>query len=385
MDFDSFKSELTILANRTQEFEKCSHSWKLWLTPTQILTILKVGLNQLSLRNELILNKTFSELSAFDNFLKNWETERRELATELDNRFSDQSGDVKISAFRNGWYLAWIGELERRHPSLAEGGSMKLAQEITEMKTAILEKRRISRHMALLRLREQVSTQLEFNRLGNRLTYRELSHQVSKKRLRWSIRKLVEEMGNEVFRLLPCWLASPETVSALFPLQQNFDLVIFDEASQCPVERGLPAMLRGKQVVIVGDSKQLRPSDLYRVKWESEEEGLEYEAESLLELAGHFFEKIQLRGHYRSADPALIHFSNSNFYNNILETLPDYQTVKAGKSPFSWQKVEGIWENQMNKAEADAVVEKVITIQENNPTDSIGIVTGNYFQMELIR
>jgi superfamily I DNA and/or RNA helicase len=171
----------------------------------------------------------------------------------------------------------------------------------------------------------------------------------------------------------------------LFPLNQEFDLVIFDEASQCQVERGLPAMLRGKQVVIAGDSKQLRPSDFYQVKWESDEEGLEYEAESVLQLAGNFFEKHQLKGHYRSSDPALIHFSNSHFYENQLETLPDYATSMAGKPAFSWAKVEGIWVNQVNKMEADAVVLKVESIGGSYPEDTIGIVTGNYFQMELIR
>ncbi|WP_373397719.1 AAA domain-containing protein [Algoriphagus halophilus] len=128
--------------------------------------------------------------------------------------------------------------------------------------------------------------------MGNRVTYRELAHQVNKKRQKWPVRKLISELGEEVFRVLPCWLASPETVSAVFPTQDIsqgiFDLVIFDEASQCQVERGLPAMLRGKQVVIAGDSKQLRPSDFYQVKWDSEEEGVAFESESLLELAGYF-------------------------------------------------------------------------------------------------
>ena len=112
---------------------------------------------------------------------------------------------------------------------------------------------------------------------------------------------------------------------------------------------------------------------------------MEYEAESLLELAGHFFENLQLRGHYRSADPALIHFSNGHFYGNRLETLPDYTTVKAGKMPFSWEKIEGIWENQINRTEAEAVVKRAQLILRDEPQDSVGIVTGNYFQMELIR
>lgn len=385
MDFKAFESHLSEVLNWTKDFENSSQSWKPWLSHRQILDILREGLAQLSLENELILNQTFSELIAFDLFQREWGLENRELAKEIEIQFPLQDIESKISGFRNGWYLAWIGELERRNPALAEAGSLKLSQEMEELKTAILEKRKNSRHMALLRLREQVSSRLEVNRLGNRITYRELHHQVSKKRLRWSVRKLVEEIDGEVFRLLPCWLASPETVSALFPLKQAFDLVIFDEASQCLVERGLPAMLRGKQVIVAGDSKQLRPSDFYQVKWESEEEGMEYETESLLELAGHFFEKQQLKGHYRSADPGLIHFSNAHFYGNQLETLPDYQTVRAGKTPFSWEKSEGIWENQVNKTEADAVVERVKTIQNSSPNDSIGIVTGNYFQMELIR
>ncbi|HSF52776.1 MAG TPA: AAA domain-containing protein [Algoriphagus sp.] len=385
LDFNSFEARFEEVIFWATDFARSSQSWKLWLSQGQILDILQGEGLQHYPENELNLNQTFSELVAFDQFLQQWGTENLELAKELETQFPDHDLDSKIAAFRNGWYLAWIGELERRNPVLAEAGSLKLSQEMSELKTAILEKRKISRHMALLRLREQVSMHLEVNRLGNRITYRDLHHQVSKKRLRWSVRKLMEEMGSEVFRLLPCWLASPESVSALFPLKQEFDLVIFDEASQCQVERGLPAMLRGKQVVVAGDSKQLKPSDFYQVKWETDEEGMEYEAESLLELTSHFFEKQKLNGHYRSADPALIHFSNSHFYKNQLETLPDYQTVLAGKTPFSWEKTEGIWENQMNITEAEAVVEKVKAIQKYSAKDSIGIVTGNYFQMELIR
>ena len=385
LTFEVFERNLSEIKDWVEKFEESCFGWKLWLSDLQILAVLKSGLAGLSLENELSLNQHLIELTAFDRFLNDWGDENLELAMEIDRQFSGLTLDDKISAFRNGWCLAWIGELERRNPVLAEAGSLKLSQEMEELKTAILEKRKISKHIALLRLREQVSSHLEYNRLGNRLTYRDLHHQVSKKRLRWPIRKLVEEMGSEIFRLVPCWLASPETVSALFPMKEKFDLIIFDEGSQCQVERGLQAMLRGRQVVVVGDSKQLKPSDFYQVKWESEEEGMEYQAESLLELAGHFFEKYQLKSHYRSADPALIHFSNSHFYGHQLETLPDYQVVKAAKTPFSWEKTEGIWENQMNKTDADAVVDRVKVIRNQAPLDSIGIVTGNYFQMELIR
>ena len=379
-----FQEQIKELDEFSRSFTVRSGQWKTYLSEAQILEVLEKG-TQLETGNKLDLNQVFSELVAFDRFLTGSKPGIVSLFRKIEKAFPDWDCGQQIEAFWNSWYLAWIARLEAKNPVLAEAGSIKMQHELEELKTAILEKRKISRDIALLRLREQIADDLEFNRLGNRVTYRELLHQVGKKRQRWPIRKLIEEMGDEVFRLLPCWLASPETVSALFPLGQDFDLVVFDEASQCQVERGLPAMLRGRQVVIAGDSKQLRPSDFYQVRWETEEEGLEYEAESLLELAGNFFEKHQLKGHYRSADPGLIHFSNTRFYDGQLETLPDYAISLAGKPAFTWKKVEGIWSDQMNKTEADEVVLKVETLHALSPSDSIGIVTGNYFQMELIR
>lgn len=383
LSFSEFGAALDQIQTWSEGLSSQLVSYRLWLSEAQFLELMEKSVEQVFPENPINWPSVFAELKGFDQFLESWKF--RELGQQLARDFSALELKEVVSAFWNGWRLAWIGEIERQYPVLSEMGSLRLHHEMEELKNGLLEKRKNARHLALLRLREQVAEHLDYNRLGNRLTYREVLHQVSKKRQKWSIRKLVEELGEEVFRVLPCWLGSPETVSAVFPTDQVFDLVIFDEASQCPVERGLPAMLRGKQIVVAGDSKQLRPSDFYQVKWESEEEGMEYEAESLLELAAHFFENLQLRGHYRSADPGLIHFSNAHFYGNRLETLPDYATVKAGKTPFSWEKVEGIWENQINRMEAEAVLNRVRLILKEAPHDAIGIVTGNYFQMELIR
>ncbi len=380
-----FSDFLAGIIKYLEVFERDLISWKIYLSSGQIEELLFENVKVIDPN----LFQTFSELKAFDQFLDQWDLNKKKLADFLEVEFLELNTEEQLQIFEDSWFACWISELEKRTPILAEAGGLKLQQEMEELKTSILQKRLISKDIALLRLREQMSTNLEFNRLGNRLTYRDLSHQVNKKRQRWPIRKLVEEMGDEIFRILPCWLASPETVSAIFPFGDDsrgiFDLVIFDEASQCQVERGLPAMLRGNQVVIAGDSKQLRPSEFYQMKWENEEEGVEYESESLLELAGFYFEKRQLKGHYRSADPGLIHFSNSHFYGSQLETLPDYSIAKAKKPAFSWHKVEGIWENQINKTEANAVVDLVEKLNSEKPKESIGIVTGNYFQMELIR
>ena len=380
LDREGLLCALEELHSDLTQFENEVATWRIYFTPKQIIKLLW-GKEKASSLNVL---QICTDLTAFDQFLESLSHNERTLVHELQVQFPNSDLKSLTKIFWNSWYSSWISELERRNPILLEAGSVKLTHEMDELKEAIVEKRKLSRFMTLLRLREQMTDALEYNRLGNRLTYRELLHQVSKKRQKWPLRKLLESFSEEIFRLLPCWLASPETVSALFPLGQKFDLVIFDEASQCPVEKGLPAMLRGNQLVVAGDSKQLRPSDFYQVKWDSEEGGLDYEAESLLELAGNYFEKTMLRGHYRSADPILIQFSNLKFYDGRLEVLPDFDIAMAAKTPFSWEKVEGIWENQRNLTEADRVIEVVKSILDNSPSDSIGIVTGNYFQMELI-
>lgn len=382
-DNQIFKEKFENLLALLEVFKSQCVRWKNWLSNDQILDLLESGLKEVVSEPEINWQTIFSELQSFDQLLDNWSC--RGLAKELWSRGDGLGLGEQIDLFWNGWYLNWISELERRNPVLAEAGSLKMVQEMSLLSSSILKKRELSHHISLLRIKERFIQDLEYNRLGNRVTFRELLHQVSKKRQKWSVRKLVQELEVEIFRTMPCWLCSPETVSAVFPMEQQFDLVIFDEASQCPVEKGIPAMLRGKQVVIAGDSNQLKPSDFYQIRWESEEEGIELESESLLELTSNYFENASLKGHYRSADPGLIYFSNRQFYEGKLEALPDYPTVTVGLSPFSWEKVEGIWENQVNRMEADAVVKKVEAIFKDSPKTSIGVVTGNYFQMELIR
>jgi hypothetical protein len=197
----------------------------------------------------------------------------------------------------------------------------------------------------------------------------------------------MEQHAEEVFRLVPCWLASPETVSAVFPLSQGlFDLVIFDEASQCYAEYGIPAMYRGKQVVVVGDSKQLTPYDLYRVRYEAEneDEKPEIEVESLLDLAKRLLPETSLQGHYRSRSLDLIDFSNQHFYRNKLQLLPDFQEMNRYQPAIRYVKVEGVWENNRNDVEAQKVHELIQQLQATQPHKSIGVVTFNHPQQQLI-
>jgi very-short-patch-repair endonuclease len=244
----------------------------------------------------------------------------------------------------------------------------------------------------LHKLKSEILDNIEYNRLKNPVTYRDIGHQVRKKRLLWSVRRLVSEYWEQsLSKLMPCWLASPESVAAIFPMKQGwFDLVIFDEASQCYVERALPVILRGKNCVIAGDDKQLPPFDLYSVKVEDFEEAfadneMAMEVESALDLARNLFSESKLNWHYRSREEELINFSNHAFYDGRLNIIPPANSLPAYQPPIEFMRVEGIWEKNTNEAEARHILQLVEELIQRSDNPSIGIVTFNYHQKELIR
>lgn len=294
------------------------------------------------------------------------------------------------SLFANSIRLAWIEHIEERQPELRGVSSLKISQLEEALQESVQKKQELSQQILLTQLREQTYKNLEYNRLNNRVTYRDLHHQVTKKRNVWPIRKLMEAFADEVFRLVPCWMASPESVSAIFPMQPDlFDLIIFDEASQCYAENGIPALYRARQVVVTGDSQQLQPSDLYRIRYDEqqpdEEIVPEAEIESLLDLAARYFPQTALRGHYRSQLPELIQFSNRQFYRHKLHLLPDFHHLNHREPAIRYLHVDGIWQSNTNEAEARFVVDLIAQLQQELPNRSIGVVTFNAPQQSLIQ
>lgn len=359
-------------------------TWRIYLSKIQIQHLLSHAPGESFLEQKEQIPFVFDELVAFDKLRKRLTSNEIHVMEKLMDEFPTHEYSQLSYLFLIGLSNAWIDHIEAKYPVLREVSTAKFLNAQEELMQAVVEKWELSQYISELRVREYTFKNLEYNRLNNLVTYRELLHQVSKKRRLWTIKKLIENFEEEIFKLMPCWLVSPETVSALFPMKQNFDLVIFDESSQCYVERGIPAMLRGKQVVVAGDSKQLQPFDLYQVRMDSEEEGLEVETDSLLDLASGYFKKFWLKGHYRSAQKSLIQFSNMYFYENKLEMLTERNLTNLQQSPFELIHVDGVWEKQTNLVEASAVVDTVKRIQKTEPEFTIGIISFNYFQMELI-
>jgi len=215
-----------------------------------------------------------------------------------------------------------------------------------------------------------------------------LRREIRKQRRHMAIRSLFGRIPNLLLRLKPCLLMSPISVAQYLDTSfPPFDLVIFDEASQVPTWDAVGAIARGKEAIIVGDPKQLPPTNFFdRNTGEAEDDTVIEDLESILDdcLALNIPE-LHLRWHYRSRNETLIAFSNAQYYNNKLLTFPAPETHSAVKLRY----VAGQYDrgkSRTNRIEAEAIVNEVIRRLRSPDTanQSIGIVTFNLPQQRLI-
>ena len=202
--------------------------------------------------------------------------------------------------------------------------------------------------------------------------------------------------GDPLFDLRPVWMASPETVAQVFPRKPIFDVVVFDEASQCRLEEALPVLTRGHRVVIAGDPKQLPPTRFFEsAVASSEDDHIETEqdlfeaqqggVEDLLAAALNLsIRQSYLDVHYRSRSADLIAFSNRHFYGSRLQPVPGHPSRRPSEPPIALHEVGGIYQDRANEAEADKVVEIVAELLSRPKPPSIGIACFNLVQRDLI-
>lgn len=204
-----------------------------------------------------------------------------------------------------------------------------------------------------------------------------------------TLRKLFEQISGLLTRICPCMLMSPMSVAQyLDPKHALFDLVVFDEASQLPTSEAVGAMARGRNVIVVGDPKQLPPTSFFmNVSQGDTDDGVPEDLESILDdCLAIGMPQTHLLWHYRSRHESLIAFSNRQFYENRLLTFP---SPMERKSYVKWHPVEGYYDRggtKQNRAEAAAVVEEIIRRlrDEELRKYSIGVVTFNAPQQTLI-
>ena len=223
-----------------------------------------------------------------------------------------------------------------------------------------------------------------------------LKRECEKKSRHKAVRQILADCKTLISTLKPCFLMSPLSVAQYLPVDSSpFDLIVFDEASQIPVWDAIGVIARGKQLIVVGDPKQMPPTSFFQ-KGEMEDvdrtDDSIVDQESILDeclVAGVY--STYLNWHYRSRHEALIAFSNEHYYDSKLCTFPS--ATMSPRLGVKFVFVEGgKFEKQgkgprVNTVEAKALVDYICS--EVKKADykkrSIGVVTFSMPQQKLIQ
>lgn len=274
--------------------------------------------------------------------------------------------------------------LERRHDLVEEFGK--------------LERERLSENVTSI-----LATHLSQVPQGAMGEMRVIRGEIGKKRGHLALRRLFERAGTAIQRIKPVLLMSPISVAQFLPPGVlNFDLLVIDEASQVRPEDALGAIARAKQIVVVGDKKQLPPSSFFDrlASGEDDNEDVIDDEEDLLGGSAKLgaLESVltlcEARGlgsrmlswHYRSRDPSLIEVSNREFYESGL-ILPPSPLQRDPAYGLCFTKVDGVYDKggkRDNRKEGEAIVARVAEHARSNPSLSLGIVTFSFAQRNLI-
>jgi very-short-patch-repair endonuclease len=197
-----------------------------------------------------------------------------------------------------------------------------------------------------------------------------------------SVREFFDQAPHALRALKPCWAMSPLVVSQTLPAKRDlFDVVIFDEASQIPPPDAVPAILRGRRLVVAGDSRQLPPTTFFTAALaEGEDDFFAPDAgtegyESILDALTGLIPERMLTWHYRSQDERLIAFSNVHIYDRSLTTFPG---VTEGENIthelVSVNPAEDLVE-ESSSAEVRRVCELILEHARERPHETLGVIT----------
>lgn len=225
-----------------------------------------------------------------------------------------------------------------------------------------------------------------------------LKRELNKQRKLMPLRKLFMAIPNLITVLRPCFMMSPLSVSVFLEAQSyNFDLVIFDEASQVHTEDAIGAIMRGKQVIIVGDTKQLPPTSFFSTSSNDEDYDVDTDDtiednnaeafDSILDEAVAVLPERSLRWHYRSRDERLIAFSNIKVYNSQLITFPSPNELVPDTGVEYVFVKDGVYDRggkKNNIIEARKVADLVFEHFKKYPTRSLGVVTFSEAQQNAV-
>ena len=300
-------------------------------------------------------------------------------------------------------YAGWLEDLYEAEPELRRfsrvdhEGVRAQFRELDE-RYPFAARQRV-RERVFAKYPDRWGTPLQAGQLGS------LNRELSKRRKQIPVRRLIVRIPNLLQALKPCFLMSPLAVSQYLPAgplasdHLEFDVVIFDEASQVLPEDALPAIDRARQVIVVGDRLQLPPTTFFRRGLgndddsdddEEEDEDTFEGRESILDVmvgqVGAGFAERYLSVHYRSRCESLIRFSNHAFYENRLLTFPSPDPAAASVHDVYLPKATfDAGGRRTNRDEAERVTDVVFELMTTQTVnESIGVVALSRPQADLI-
>lgn len=288
--------------------------------------------------------------------------------------------------YQSQFYRCWIDEVFQQQPILRSFSTQSHEKIWTEFK----QLDSMQKDLAKVRVKHKLSGKFDTSWQSGAGSERSIiEREVRKKRAHKPIRKLFKEVPNLILSLKPCLMMSPLSVSQFLPMELfDFDLVIFDEASQVPPEDAIGAIIRAKQLVVAGDSKQLPPTSFFASNILPAEEDVEDfdeyipdDLDSILdECSASGFPKTMLEWHYRSRHEDLIAFSNNYYYYNRLNTFPASNENDNIGVQFHYIESSPYKGGGVNAFEAETIARKVFEHYKESPKLSLGVGTFNVKQ-----
>lgn len=335
----------------------------------------------------------FNYLNAFDKVKEN---DFDDFCT-LCNNLEINKDDI-VRTFETQFYRLWLYEVVfPQRPELSNFSREQQESKIEEFHKLDLSQIEIAkvRLKYMLSLQTDVNTDTETSSKTSEIGI--LKQEAKKTRRQCTLRKLFKNIPNILLKLKPCVMMSPVNVSKLLSNTEiKFDTVIFDEASQLPTEECIASIIRGKNIVVAGDSKQLPPTSFFKKTYagiDEDEENVDFDEikredmESLLDqctIAN--FPQCPLKWHYRSKHEHLIAFSNIYMYNNKLYTFPSNKENDGEEYGIQLVPVTS-YENDITDKrmdEARQIAKAVIEHAKNHSDRSLGVVAFNINQVRRI-
>ncbi len=204
-----------------------------------------------------------------------------------------------------------------------------------------------------------------------------------------ALNKYISESDNvrKLQRIFPVIITTCISAHRIGKAEPLFDMTIMDEASQCNTAMSLIPIIRGENLMLVGDPQQLNPVILLDeftnrrlMKEYCVPEEYDYRTNSIYKVylaSDSVSDEILLHNHYR-CDPRIIGFNNKKYYNSLLNIQ-----AKAGtEDPLVYVEIENA--EQAIKNTSASETKSIVEYVKANKDKNIGIITPFVNQKEMI-